>query len=164
MGLLDGQYNNEGGAIMAKMIGSGDSVINTVMDKMVAGDGNTTGYQLAVWGLRVRYTGAGWEASTTIGATDQAGGNVTLTWVGTDPPNRLRLIMTGVDNVFSGLPACVVSPTYIDGVDPYIITAGPLSATEVHIGFWDTAFTPAAEVKIEDTQMDFHIIMSGKIG
>ena len=135
----------------------------TVANKFVTGDG-TTSYAPSIWGLRIRYNGSAWEATTSIGAATDQASKVSFLW----NTNRVEISLTSVDNQFNAVPLTLVTPYYTNSTDPYIPTSGALDKDTIWVTFWDTAGTagsgPAVLVATEDTQMDCNLLMFGKIG
>ncbi len=146
---------------MAELFEDDQTPLNAAnLNKTLAGDAVTT-YQLASWGLRIRYNGSSWEAVASTGATDQIV-NVALAWDGTN--ERISIDIVGCDNPFTTTPVAVVSP-YTAGTQSdeliYNVKVQCEDARYTYVQFFvegDT--TPVAS---QSSNMDFYIIWNGRI-
>ena len=134
------------------------------LNKFLAADGTTgggggTGH--ACWGLRIRYTGAAWEAYADYGAESQIS-NVGLTWDGSN--HWLTIDLSGCDNTFENYPVVLCTQTSAASVI-YNINAYATAASSVRVTFfaYDDAGI-ADRITTEATSMDFNILFFGQIG
>lgn len=128
------------------------------MDKLLIADGSTTGVY-SCWGLRIRYTGAVWEARAGFGAAAQIA-NVVLTW---DAGNNWIAIDTSAcDNPFSTTLALPYTTPDL-GVTTYWTKAQQWSANETHVQFYNRDATQTV-VSTEHADMDFTILWFGRVG
>lgn len=128
------------------------------LNKLCAGDGtvgsHSTGY--GIWGLRIRYTGAAWEAYADFGAENQIA-LATYTWDTT----HLDIGLAATSNPFNAatFPIAVVSQTA--GVaNEYWVGAVATADDNIQVNFADMAGTA---VTTEDTSMDFQILIFGEL-
>jgi hypothetical protein len=132
------------------------------LNKLGAGDGSTS-YQLASWGLRIRYTGAVWEAVALEGATAQIP-LVALVWTGAS--NRLEISTAACTNLF------VAGQIPLAFVDPLEDTTGAastfyepraivISNTLTYVRFYDHG--GATLQTVQGTNMNFRILWHGRI-
>lgn len=128
------------------------------LNKLCAGDGtvgsHSTGY--GVWGLRIRYTGAAWEAFADTGAENQIA-LATYTWHTT----HLDIGLASTSNPFNAatLPVAVCSQT-AGTTNAYFICAVATADDNIQVNFRDAAGTA---VTTEDTSMDFQILIFGEL-
>lgn len=144
---------------MAKIFtNSSTTLAEANLNKLLAADGtvgsNSAGH--ASWGLRIRYTGAAWEAVANTGSENQ----IALVGIAWDT-DHLEIDISSCSNVFnaSTYPVCVVSQTY--GVTtPYVIRAYAYADDMIYVDFTDMA---GAAVTVEATSMDFSLILFGEL-
>lgn len=152
---------------MAKLFVDSTTPLNAAnLNKLMAGDSDTA-YQLAVWGLRIRYTGSAWEASSGYGADGQAT-NVDLTWNATDDKLIIDFSNPGIDNAFTTrtIPIATAAASGVAGDTNYFydVKVQSWSSTIVHVQFYDSETDIRLPVGTESANMSFYITFLGKIG
>ena len=150
---------------MAKFFTTSTPVSDANLNLLMGGDGDTA-YQLAVWGLQIRYTGSAWEAMSSYGADGQAS-NITLTWNATDDRLEIDFSTPGVDNAFSQAPIPIATPhcggTAGDDVF-YDVRVQSWNSSTVYVQFFDSDTDEILPVGTEAANMRFYIIFLGKVG
>ena len=127
-------------------------------NKLCAADGTVGSHSAghACWGLRVRYNGAAWEAVADFGAEEQIA-NVGFTW----DTDEVEIDLSGCDNQFNSgtYPVCVASQTK-GAASEYLVRAVASDYQTILVDFTDPA---GSIVTVEDTSMDFQLIMFGEL-